>query len=297
MQILSLGVAEDPQFVYQKLEKQFLSVQNIQGLFIQERQKGDITFYGVFLSDEEVKNNLDLYSYERIKYFIAQAICNVIVEYTKEKLIYKLVDQNYYFLDDLEKQNIIQKSLTKLDELINNENFSNVKFDIIKKVLDYLDNNFEFNFEGFLTFRLKDYLKQITIIIDEIANGYFTQREYTEFIKLLKYFLDIQNSKSNLINIIPTRDEYQLLDENFNIIKDEFFELLKSSLRINLNKEDILLSRIISLAPAKVIFHKGKDLNYSKDIVEIMGLVFEDRLSFCEGCNYCMNTSQHKSED
>jgi len=263
MQILSLGVAEEPKYVYKKLKYLFGAQNNIPGLSIEEKQKGDITFFGIFLSDDEIKKNLDIYSYEKVKYFIAQSICDVILDFTKEKLINRLVEQNYYFLDEIEKQKIVQKAVCKVYEYINDERFSKVKYDIIKKILDYLDNNFELNFEGFLTFRLKNFLKEIANLIDDIANVYFAEREYTEFIKLLKYFLDVQNSKSEIVHILSEKNNYNLHDKDYNLIKDEFFELIKTNLRLNLNKEDILLSRIISLSPAKVLIHKPLNSYFS----------------------------------
>jgi len=118
MQILSLGVAEEPFFVYSRLKKQFDELENIKGLSIEQGQSGEITFYGIFLNDEEIKRNLDLYTYERIKYFIAAALCNVIIDYTKEKLICKLVEENYYFLDGIEKEKILLENISRKSKKI-----------------------------------------------------------------------------------------------------------------------------------------------------------------------------------
>ncbi|WP_039764273.1 putative sporulation protein YtxC [Caldicellulosiruptor sp. F32] len=297
MQILSLGVAEEPFFVYSRLKKQFDELENIKGLSIEQGQSGEITFYGIFLSDEEIKKNLDLYTYERIKYFIAAALCNVIIDYTKEKLICKLVDENYYFLDGVEKEKILFESRKRMDEIVESSGFSNIRYEIIKKVLDFLDYNFEFNFEGFLTFRLKEYLKIINNIIEDAASKYFLEREYIQFINLLKYFLDLQNTKIDLVHIVPDEEAYILYDKELKEIKDEFFEMLSRNLKLNLSKEDILLSRLISLSPQQVIFHRHCSSNLSQDILEILSLVFEQRIRFCDECEIEKSKTIAKSEE
>ncbi|WAM32403.1 putative sporulation protein YtxC [Caldicellulosiruptor naganoensis] len=297
MQILSLGVAEEPFFVYSSLKKQFDELENLKGLSIEQKQSGEITFYGIFLSDEEIKKNLDLHKYERIKYFIAAAICNVIVEYTQEKLIGKLIEENYYFLDNIEKEKILYESKKKVNEVIESNGFSNVKYEIIKKILDFLDSNFEFNFEGFLTFRLKEYLKIIENIIEDVANKYFFEREYIQFVNLLRYFVGIQNAKIDLVHVLPDEKAYILYDKEFKEIKDEFFEMLSKNLRLNLSKEDILLSRLISLSPRQVIFHKHGDVGFSQDILEMLSLLFEDRIHFCDECEIKNSKTVPKSEE
>ncbi|WP_271628543.1 putative sporulation protein YtxC [Caldicellulosiruptor sp. DIB 104C] len=297
MQILSLGVAEEPFFVYNRLKKQFDELENIKRLSIEQGQSGEITFYGIFLSDEEIKKNLDLYTYERIKYFIAAALCNVIIDYTKEKLICKLVDENYYFLDGIEKEKILFESRKRMDEIVESSGFSNIRYEIIKKVLDFLDYNFEFNFEGFLTFRLKEYLKIINNIIEDAASKYFLEREYIQFINLLKYFLDLQNTKIDLVHIVPDEEAYILYDKELKEIKDEFFEMLSRNLKLNLSKEDILLSRLISLSPQQVIFHRHYSSNLSQDILEILSLVFEQRIRFCDECEIEKSKTITKSEE
>ncbi|WPX07922.1 putative sporulation protein YtxC [Anaerocellum danielii] len=298
MQILSLGVADDPVFVYERLKRQLDRNQNVKGLFIEPNQCGSITFYGIFLSDDELKKNFDLNAYERVKCFVADAIANVIIEYTKEKFLFKLIKDHYYFLDEIEAKKIFQESQKRINELTNAQSFSKVKFEIIKKVLDFLDSNFEFNFEGFLTFRLKDYIKTIQNIVEDVTNKYLLEREYFQFINLLKYFTDIQESKIEHVDVIPTAKMYLILDREGNEIKDEFYELLSKNFKLNLSKEDILLSRLISLSPQNIVFHKHQGTTIPEDIIEILYLVFDKKLQLCSSCKIkCADASLTKSEE
>jgi len=285
MQILGLGVADDPVFVYERLKRQLDKNESIKGLSIEPNQCGTITFYGIFLSDDELKKNFDLNAYDRVKYFVADAIANVIIEYTREKFLFKLIKEGYYFLDEIEVKKIFQESQKRLNELTSAQSFSKVKFEIIKKVLDFLDSNFEFNFEGFLTFRLKDYIKTIQDIVEDVTNKYLLEREYFQFINLLRYFTDIQESKIEHVDVIPTAKMYLLLDREGNEIKDEFYELLSKNFKLSLSKEDILLSRLISLSPQDIVFHKHQGITVPADVLEILSLVFDKKIKFCTSCN------------
>lgn len=284
MQILSLGVADDPVFVYESLKRQLSDNESVKGLFIEPSQCGSITFFGVFLNDEEIKKNFDLNAYERIRCAIAEAIANVIIEYSKERFLFKLIREDYYFLDEIEAKKIFYESKKRLNELTNAQGFSKIKFEIVKKVLEFLDSNFEFNFEGFLTFRLKDFVKTIQSIVEDVTNKYLLEREYFQFINLLRYFVSIQESKIDHVDVVPDCDAYLLFDKEGNEIKDEFYILLSKSFKLNLSKEDVLLSRLISLSPQNIVLHKHEDTNIPEDIVEILSLVFNKKLQLCNCC-------------
>lgn len=288
MLVLSFGVEEQPQYVYDKLIK-FLDEQKqkVGNITINLQEQGEITFFSINIDDAMVINNLNKFSYEKIKYCIALAICNLIIDWTKEKYIKKIISENYYFLDQIEKDKICEISIAEFNQLLDSQNFSKVKYTIIKKILEYLDSNYQFNFEGFITFRLKEYTKEITNIIDCSANNYFLEREYYEFINLLKYFLNIQNSKEELVHIFPLNNHYSIMNDKLIEVQDEVFNLLQKNFKLNLSKEDILISRIISISPQNVIFHASKSNPQHAEIINLIKLIFNERLTICYGCDIC----------
>ncbi|MEZ0536835.1 sporulation protein YtxC [Caldicellulosiruptoraceae bacterium PP1] len=290
MLVLSFGVEEQPQYIYDKLNR-YLNEQKrkVGNVVINLQEQGDITFFSINIDDSTVLNNLDKFSYEKIKYCIASAICSLIVDWTKERFIQKTIEENYYFLDDIEKQKIKELSISKFNQLIDNQSFSKIKYTIIKKILEFLDNNYQLNFEGFITFRLKEYTKEVINLIDYSANNYFLEREYYEFINLLKYFLNIQDSKEDLVHIVPLNNRYAILNQQYNEVQDEVYNLLQKNFKLNLTTEDILISRIISISPKKVIFHSIDNNPKHTEIINLVKLIFEERLSVCYGCEICKN--------
>ena len=72
--------------------------------------------------------------------------------------------------------------------------------------------------DGFVNFRLTDYIKELGDIADKAVEEYIAEREYNEFIKLLRYFVEIQESKLDTINIIPSEEgSYFLIDSMKNL--------------------------------------------------------------------------------
>ena len=107
------------------------------------------------------------------------------------------------------------------------------------------------------------------------------EREYKEFVKLLKYFVEIQECKIEKINII--------IEENSNYIvkngegEDLYHEFLKELTteqgNIDLNMEDILISGLITSAPKSITIY-GKENCTNKEFLDTIENVFGDKVVF-----------------
>ena len=77
------------------------------------------------------------------------------------------------------------------------------------------------------------------------------ENEYREFIRLLKYFVDIQEPKYENIHIIATNHgTYTLLDDRREEITNECIkEYLNEISESEINYDDLLVSSLITLAP------------------------------------------------
>ena len=88
---------------------------------------------------------------------------------------------------------------------------------IMDKITRCIEENNEINISGFLTFRIKELKEDLECIVDKVVEEYMVEKEYNEFIKLLKYFVEIQESKIDEINIIIEKNgDYYLRDEEGN---------------------------------------------------------------------------------
>ena len=49
---------------------------------------------------------------------------------------------------------------------------------------------------------MKDYIEQLEESVDKAIDEYLMDKEYREFIKLLRHFVDLQEPKRDVVNIV-----------------------------------------------------------------------------------------------
>ncbi|MBX7309723.1 putative sporulation protein YtxC [Clostridium chauvoei] len=234
---------------------------------------------------DKVKNIINLY--------ISNILYRIVIEKYKEREMFDFLIDNYFFLKQeelLEVENQIMKVLL-CEESINDENLvycMNKMNSVIEKIKDCLEENLEINIDGFITFRMKELRGDIEEIIDKVIENYMVEKEYKEFVKLLKYFVEIQESKLEEVNIfVKEGGGYSITDHFGNNIFDEFLkELSECKIDTDAKMEDIIISGLITNAPKRIIIHK-KENCINKEFLETIVNVFTDRVRYCDGCNIC----------
>ena len=136
-------------------------------------------------------------------------------------------------------------------------------------------------------FRLKDYLSFLDNIVNEAVNSFVIEKEYLEFISLLKLYINSQTCGCEMVHIIFSSSESILLDENKNLIvvTDDIFKAKYLS-DISFSSNDYILNSLLTLLPRKIYIH----------LVDTLQLVFENKVSLCKDCNICnLYKVSHKS--
>lgn len=237
---------------------------------------------------EKVKKMIYLY--------ISNILYNIVIEKYRKKELFNFLTETYFFLKQeeiLEVEEMIMKIL-KSEENLKDEKmiFCISKINsIIEKIKACLEENEEINIQGFITFRMRELREDIEEIIDKIVEEYMVEKEYKEFVKLLKYFVDIQESKIEKINIyINKNGGYELKDGYGNDIFNEFMkELSECKIDTEAKMEDIIISGLITNAPKQVIIHH-KENCLNKEFIDTIVNVFGDRVFYCAGCTICETT-------
>ena len=195
--------------------------------------------------NEKIKRMIYLY--------ISNILYNIVIEKYREKELFNFLTETYFFLKQeeiLEVEEMIMKVLRSEENLKDEKMiFCISKINsIIEKIKTCLEENEEINIKGFITFRMKELREDIEEIIDKVVEEYMVEKEYKEFVKLLKYFVDIQESK--------------------------------------IEKIDIIISGLITNAPKQVIIHH-KENCLNAEFIETIVNVFGDRVFYCTGCTNC----------
>lgn len=171
--------------------------------------------------------------------------------------------------------------------LLDTNNYVKERIKINDEICDYLMEHNSLLIDGYIEFRLRDYLYIIDISIEKAILDLETEKEYMEFLNMLHYFVDIQEPKYELVNVIVKDDDYIILDLDNNVIEDGLLEDMESELLYgDIGKVDLLISSLIVISPNKLIIHV-KDIEKEQQLVDITSEIFKDRVKFCQGCEQC----------
>jgi len=140
----------------------------------------------------------------------------------------------------------------------------------------------QINISGFLTFRTKELNVDLECIADKVVEEYMVEKEYNEFIKLLKYFVEIQESKVDEVNILIEKNgDYYLRDENGNdLVGNMITELTDVKFDSKESQEELIISTMITSAPKKIIIHCAEHCK-NKELLQTISKVFGERVHFC----------------
>jgi putative sporulation protein YtxC len=257
---------------------------------ISESLQDKTHFIKILCGDECVNSNF----INTFNVNMANVIYNIIINEFYTKSMQEFLTSTYFFLryDEIKEVKELSLYALKCDGPLIDEDsiyFMNRKNKVIEKITDYLRENDEINIRGFITFRMKDIKEEFEDVIDRVVEKYMVEKEYNEFIKLLKYFVDIQDSKIDEVDIIMQPDgNYLIQDSDGNDIMNRFLsDLSDTKFSGTINIDDMLISGLITNAPAKVVIHSPENCT-NKEMLDTIKNVFLDKVVFCSSCKICM---------
>lgn len=222
----------------------------------------------------------------RLKSVVANALADVIIDEYEETLVSCLVDENYEFLSGKDRVALKRAVLKRLDdgtELGQGLSKRQQRKSMVwAKIVEYLDKEDDVILEGFVTFRLKEYLEYLADTVQSVAEDYLTRREYKEFLKLLRYFMNLQEKPIPMLNVIRKPAGYDLLDITGERLRGEVEKLaLVKSLHPELTSDELLVSIAVTLSPEKLVWHGPTDGCQACDLLKDL---FGERFTVCAGC-------------
>lgn len=109
----------------------------------------------------------------------------------EENILKKLISQNYFYFDSAEKSKILSNCFDIMADEYPNE--FDKKFDILyENFYSFISSNKYLILNGFINFRLKKYFDLLDNILNEAVNQFIIEKEYLEFISLLKMYVNSQ---------------------------------------------------------------------------------------------------------
>lgn len=304
MQFLCIGVNENSDDIKEYIINELQQITNKKVNFsIEEVNSNGSLSITCNIDEEKTFCKKSVHSYDLLKIHVSNALADYIITKYEEKLIARIINSNYCYFDPLEKKEILNFALRIMrndDKVFLNSLFQIKRRNlIIRKLIEYFDGSNNLVLDGFINFRLKEYIKDLEEVVDKAVDDFLMEREYKEFIRLLRYFVEIQDPKFDTIHVIVSyENKYVLLDETRKEITNECIqEFINEISEGEVNYDDLLVSSLITLAPRKVVIHCFGQFK-NKELLETIKNVFSGKVTMCNECDICvfdMAKSKHKN--
>ena len=236
-------------------------------------------FYNNFIVHYKGKN-LDLFYNE-----FSDILSSTIIEFYEKDIIKHIINSNYFYFTDIEQRKIFDI----VKEYLYNGEFAESyirKDSIVISCVEYFSNNKSAILDGFVNFRLKDYIKILDYIVDMAVNKFVIDREYTEFIDLLKCYINSKEYGIGTVHLIYQNQESILLDELKKTIDlDDSILNSKYLSDITFSSNDYTLNTLLTLLPKKIYIHLVDGTQ--DEFINTLKLVFDNRIYICNDCNIC----------
>ena len=245
----------------------------------------------VAISKNQFKNYKNIiihYSGNDNKKFVHEVSCILsclVIDELEESFLKMILLKNYFYFNSTEMKHILE-----LCYEIFSDDF-NTYFDkkhnlLIDSFENYLITNKSIILTGFINFRIKNYMTILEDVVDEAVNSFVVEKEYLEFISLLKMYVNSQNSNCDVDHLIYNKNNSTLLDKDKNQINvsDDIFKAKYLS-DISFSSNDYALNTLLTLVPKKIHIHLID--NCIDEFIHTISLIFENRVEICTDCSIC----------
>lgn len=154
----------------------------------------------VYFSCKKFKNYTNIIVHYRGKavfvflYSISKVLTYLILDLYENQIIKRLISLDYFYFSIPEQDEIFNICIDNLNFEDSLDRFETIQ----NSFFEYLNENKSINLTGFINFRLFSYIKYLDSIIDICVNKFIIDKEYSEFVNLLKAY--ISSTKSSTRN-------------------------------------------------------------------------------------------------
>lgn len=281
MQVFSIGVEERDIDIKEALVR-IVHNRKPDGLEIEEKKAGNLLFLN-YISKQSCDSRSIEETREKLHQYIADTVAEIILGDMQSHMVEKIIQDEYFYFGREEQNKILRDAMaimwggnpTVRSEVIR----SQWKSRVCKRVMEHLENNNELVLEGFIRFRLKDFNHELEEAVDRAVDDLLIEKEYSEFIKLLRYFVEIQEPKAEEVHVLMGEDrKFTLLDSDLHIINNDVLEdLAREISEKEISHDDLLISSLITIAPQKITIHQFEQIQ-NKELLNTINKVFSGKV-------------------
>lgn len=217
--------------------------------------------------------------------YISNCITKAILKFHEENLLYQNISLNYFYFNSYEKKKILENALNIINE---NDNFT-LRYDYINnEIFNTINNKHSIYLQGFINFNLSNYNEFLTNQVDASVNKFLIDKEYLEFVKILKLYIksEAENSKMEHLHLIYKNKTSVITDDNQNIIYyNDNITKVKYVSDISFSSNDLALNTLLNVIPKSITIHLVD--GYQDEFINTLKLIFGEKAKICDDCDIC----------
>ncbi len=217
------------------------------------------------------------------RFAVAKALSELFINLLESDYVKDFIEEAYHYCSPQDRFEIVSCTLETLEKLkIIRRNR------ILQSIFDYLAEHRTINVEGFARFRLQSYWNQLQHIVERAGEDFLAEKDYLEFVRLLRCFVEMQEPKIDEVHVFITPEgTFFICDQKGHVIRREHIRTPSFSvIDGEFNYKDYLLSMLITLVPETINFHVS-DCIWECETLRTIQQVFEERVFRCPGCERC----------
>lgn len=217
--------------------------------------------------------------------YTSTVLADYLVEEWEQVLLTGLVKRDFSYFNDEEQAKILSVS----ERLLNSEELYQLSRRVkLREVIQkFLESSRHINADGFVRFRLQSYVEELRDTVSKAVDEYLVEKEYSEFIRLLRYFVEIQDPKLPLVHVVMTpQGSCQVFDDKHQQLHHEYLENSQIERDPEVSYEDLLISALITIAPENIVLHV-ESFRQRPEMCETIRNIFEGRVTECASCDLC----------
>ena len=178
---------------------------------------------------------------------LATILSYLVIDYFETDIIKQILHSNYFYFEESEFStilNLCEENLCDASEF----SFPNRQLLLFDIFYEYISTHHSIVLSGFINFRLNIYRKLIEDLVDLSVNEFIIEREYLEFVSLLRLYVHSQPTSNTTIHAISLKNEIILLDENMEKLKiDKSLQKAKYLSDVSFSNNDFVLNTLLNL--------------------------------------------------
>lgn len=234
------------------------------------------------------------------KHQMSEVLAEHIIRNWQSKLLWKEINKTCRALNTTDKNIVFSKANNFLKKCNDNESLNMLinfgrKNRMAHKLFEHINNNDNLVIEGFINFCIKEYNREIRFAVELAREELRNEKEYNDFVNLLRYFVDTQVPKLFEINLMMYDSGlFYLWDGEGVEIEENYLNYYFDDMFMDeISLDDVLISILITIAPRRIVLHNAREIPASES-VEMIKKVFKEKISTCDGCERCMKVMAEK---